>query len=440
MTANVRPRTTPWLAAFAALALVSARSAAQEPPDEKARIAELVAADRQDDAMEAIRKAGGSPDGALNEAAIQMLVDVKGYNAISRDRKLALMKRGYDEYRSQKDQEPFAMDLIASPYAGALMEFGRAAEAEVVLRRQLERYERCCTLDSGGAFEYSRRLAEALEAQQRYAEADILLSRIWQIADGWEQYDNEASFAILRDRARNLRLDRRTGEARAFVGDVLARARRSKDISPETLIPYLLVAGRLALADRDVRQAEALAREAVANGRRDGYWGVSAFGDTPEAQARALLAEILEATGRAAEAEAIRRTLLAMIEDNDFIPEQFELHRPAQLALARNLAMQGKQAEADALFASQSAAVTRIWGAASPQLLEIVDPFARYLLASGRPLEALVPARRMLAARLAQIERTASTSGEAAQRRSAKDRQGAARFVVRAAWQGAQGR
>jgi hypothetical protein len=95
--------------------------------------------------------------------------------------------------------------------------------------------------------------------------------------------------------------------------------------------------------------------------------------------------------------------------------------------------MQGKD-EGARLFATRIAAASRIYGADSPQLLDVAEPFARALLQSGRPGAALTPARLALAART-----SARFTGDAARANLsdlalARKRTEAARLMVEAAW------
>ncbi len=185
------------------------------------------------------------------------------------------------------------------------------------------------------------------------------------------------------------------------------------------------------------RAAAGLAREAVALDGPDAEWQVSAMFDSQGTEVRRLLAQILEADGRAAEAESIRRGMYERVLANQMIPREGELHRESRLELARNLAAQGKL-EADALFLEAIARSERIFGPTSPQALAVADPFARYLVDTGRPAAALAPARRALAARIAATERAVSVSGQANRMARALERRNAARTLVQAAWSAAR--
>ncbi|MXP08710.1 tetratricopeptide repeat protein [Pseudoblastomonas halimionae] len=328
--------------------------------------------------------------------------------------------------------EPHEVAMARYSYAAALQEEALYSEAEAVWRVQLAHYRACCTIDSGGALDAAVGLAQTLEAQRRFGEADAVLAEIWNVALGFDDFTNIVMEELARARARNLIAAGQPRRAYDLTAEVLARGRATDDLSQELAIDYRVLHGRSALATERYDEAERLAREAIAVGRPDGEWIVIAALDTPEADARELLADALEAQGRYAAAEPIRRNLLAKIEDNFSIPKQYETHRPAMFALARNLATQGK-AESLALLARQAAAIADIFGSLDYRLLPVVELAARERLERADP-GALFPARKALAIRLAEAERERGADGSARAAMEARERRQSATLLVRAAW------
>ena len=141
-------------------------------------------------------------------------------------------------------------------------------------------------------------------------------------------------------------------------------------------------------------------------------WVWPAGFDSIERDSRRLLAEILEADRRYAAAESLRRNGLVRTQESSMVPREGIEMRQARLELARNLAAQGKD-EATALFARELRVLGDVYGRNSPEVLAVSDPFARYLLETDRPVAALVPARRVLSARLAARGRTDAAAGNA---------------------------
>ena len=328
--------------------------------------------------------------------------------------------------------EPHEVAMARYSYAAALQEEAFYSEAEAVWREQLAHYRTCCTIDSGGAFDAAVALAETLEAQGRFGEADTILAEIWEVALGYDDFTNIVMEELARARARNLIAAGQAGRAYELTAGVLAKGRAADGLSQELAIDYRVLHGRSALATQRLEEAEALAQEAIAAGRPDGEWTVIAAFDTPEADARELLADALEAQGRYAQAESIRRRLLAMIEDNFSIPKQYEIHRPAMFALARNLAAQDKE-EALTLLAQQSAAIARVFGALDYRLLPVVELDAQERLES-KDAAALFPARKALAIRLAEAARERAIDGSTRAAMEARQRRQSATLLVRAAW------
>jgi hypothetical protein len=372
----------------------------------------------------------GADGTALDKAQADRLLEAVNYLPAFDPERVRLYRLALAAYRRLLPPDAFEVEAATSPLAQLLMEMGRPAEAEELLRERLAHYETCCTLDSGGAFDYAARLAAALSAQERYGEARLLLDRLWAVAEPWDEWENDAVLDIAAARSQAMTASGDAALALEFADAAVDRARAAA-VPDAMLLQYLNVFAGAALATGALDDALSASREAIAVGRTD--WSVSAFFATPEVTARETVAAILERTARAAAAEPIRREILARTEANDFIPRQAELHRAATLSLALNLAAQGKD-EAAMLFRRYGAARARIYGERSPQVAELALPQTRFLLERGRNIEALAPARLTLAARLVQGRRSRSVSGEASERATARERQEAAMLVVQAAW------
>lgn len=326
---------------------------------------------------------------------------------------------------------------LLQTYARALLDADRPAEAETLYARLLRFYETRYSLDTSGGGDAARGLAQALEMQSRYDEAGVLYRQLWEIGRG---YGIEGVAPYAEDLAGYLLFLSAHGdrpEAERLSGQILAEARRAPGMENEDMIRIISARARILADLGNYEEAAQLAREAVALDGPDSEWRVAAVFITQGTEARRLLAQILEADGRAGEAEPIRRGMYERVLANQMIPREGELHRESRLELTRNLAAQGRR-EADALFLEAITRSERIFGPTSPQTLAVADPFARYLVETGRPEEALSPARRALAARIAATERAVSVSGEANRTARALERRNAARTMVRAAWSAAR--
>lgn len=338
--------------------------------------------------------------------------------------------------RALPDDDMRRLGLLEG-YAQALLDADRPAEAETLYARLLQFYETRYSLDTSGGGDAARGLARALEMQARYDEAGVLYRQLWEIGRG---YGIEGVAPYAEDLVGYLLFLSAHGdrsEAARLSGQILAEARRAPGMETEDTIRIISARAQILADLDDYAEAAQLAREAVALDGPDSEWTVAAAFITQGTEIRRLLAEILEADDRAGEAEAIRRRMYERVLANQMIPREGDLHREARLELARNLAAQG-QREADALFLEAIARSERIFGPTSPQTLAVADPFARYLVETGRPAAALAPARRALAARIAATERAVSVSGEANQMVRALERRNAARTLVQAAWSAAR--
>lgn len=411
-----------------------ARARAPGAPPADAEIALMFDAGEGDAGLRAVQQALGEPPGAPpSRAAADRLVAIAGQTGGGHAGTIAILRLAVQGYRRLLKPDDKVLENALSTLAGALMEAGEAAQAEPLLAELFASYERRFGFDSGGANIYASRLAAAIAAQGRHDEADLLYRRLWSLVERYGAYHDDdaqryaeaiAGIAIARDQL---------AAAEAFNGDALRRARTSNELDDATRAAYLVTQARILTLAGKLVAAEAAAREAIAAGPADDQFTVSAAFDTPAARARAQLAAVLEARGRAGEAEPLRRLLLARIEANDMIPWEGTLRRDALLALAANLTLQDEPA-GRAMFADRLAANIRIFGADSPQALDVAEPFARALLRAGRAGEALVPARAALTARTSSRYLGDAAGITASDRARADRRREAARRMVEAAW------
>lgn len=411
-----------------------ARARAPGTPPDTIEIALTFALGEIDAGIRTVQQSlGESPSATLSRAAADRLVEIAGYTGSGNAATLAIYERVYPVYRRLLKPDDAALENAGSVLANLYVESGEPAKAEPILSGLLASAERRWGPEANGALTYVLKLAGAVEAQNRLAEAELLYRRIWNLSLRYDNYEPDDSREAFAGITRTLLARELVDEALAFTAGGLAKVRAAKDIPAQRRMYYLLSRGEALEASGALRDAEALAREAVALGDSDEKMTVAAVFDDPNVAARARLASLLERQDRAGESEPIRRLLLKKIEQNDMIPWEGEYRREALLALASNLTMQGKP-EGTALFGERLAASSRIYGADSPQLLDVAEPFARALLRSGRAGAALTPARAALAARTSQRFAGDAARASATDIALARKRTDAARLLVQAAW------
>jgi hypothetical protein len=418
--------------AGARAAYAKARKPGTPPAD--AELALMFAMGEVDAAIRIVQQlVGDSPGSPLSRRAADRLVEIDGQTGSGNAATIAIYERVWPVYLRLLKFDDLALQNAGSILANLYVETGDPARAEPILSTLLASAEKRWGPESNGALGYVIDLAGAVEAQNRLAEAELLYRRIWALSLRYDNFEGDDSREAFAGITRTLLARGLVADALAFTADGITRVRAAKDINEWRRMFYLLARADALEASGALADAEAHAREALALGDSDDKMNIAAAFDDPNVYARARLAHLLERQNRAAQAEPIRRLLLAKIEGNDMIPWEGEYRTEALRALAANLTMQGKD-EGARLFATRIAAASRIYGADSPQLLDVAEPFARALLQSGRPGAALTPARLALAART-----SARFTGDAARANLsdlalARKRTEAARLMVEAAW------
>lgn len=418
--------------AGARAALAKARKPGTPPDD--AELALMFAMGEGDSAIRTVQKlVGDSPGATLSRRTADRLVEIAGQTGSGNAATIAIYECVYPVYLRLLKFDDLKRQSVGSVLANLYIETGDPARAEPILIDLLASAEKRWGRESNGALIYVLELAGAVEAQNRLAEAELLYRRIWDLSLRYDNFEGNDTREAFEGITRTLLARGLVPDALAFTDDAMARIRKAKDINASRRMFYLLARADALEGSGALADAEAHAREALALGDSDDKMNIAAAFDDPNVYARARLAHLLERQNRAAQAEPIRRLLLAKIEGNDMIPWEGEYRTEALRALAANLTMQGKE-EGAKLFAERIAAATRIYGTDSPQLLDVAEPFARALLQSGRPGAALTPARLALAART-----SARFTGDAARANLsdlalARKRTEAARLMVEAAW------
>lgn len=404
------------------------------PPDD-AELALMFAMGDVEDGIRAVQQlVGDSPGSVLSGRAADRLVEIAGQTGSGNAATIAIYERVWPVYLRLLKFDDLKLQNAGSILANLYIETGDPARAEPILTGLLASAEKRWGPESNGALMYVLELAASVEAQNRLAEAELLYRRIWALSLRYNNYEPDDSREAFEGITRTLLARGLVADALAFTADGIARVRAAgEEINVWRRMFYLLARAQALEASGALADAEAHAREALGIGDSDDKMNIAAAFDDPNVYARARLAHLLERQGRAAQAEPIRRLLLAKIESNDMIPWEGEYRTEALRALAANLTMQGKE-EGARLFAERIAATTRIYGTDSPQLLDVAEPFARALLQSGRAGAALTPARLALAART-----SARFTGDAARANLsdlalARKRTEAARLMVEAAW------
>ncbi|WP_197421995.1 hypothetical protein, partial [Sphingomonas sp. CCH9-H8] len=419
---------------FAGASAAYAKARAPGTPPADAELALMFAMGEVEAGIRAVQQAVGDTPGApLSRRAADRLIEVAGQTGSGNAATIAIYERVWPLYRRTMKIDDLALQNAGSVLANLYVETGDPAKAEPILIDLLALAEKRWGPESNGALIYVIELAGAVEAQNRMAEAELLYRRIWALSLRYDSFDENDSREAFAGITRTLLARGLVADALAFTADGIARVRKAKDVNEWRRMFYLLTRTDALEASGALAEAEAHAREALALGDSDDKMNIAAMFDDPNVFARARLAHLLERQGRAGQAEPIRRLLLAKIEGNDMIPWEGEYRTEALRALAANLTLQGKE-EGARLFAERIAAASRIYGADSPQLLDVAEPFARALLQSGRAGAALAPARIALAART-----SARFTGDAARANLsdlalARKRTEAARLMVEAAW------
>ncbi len=403
-------------------------------PLDDAEIALMFDAGETDAAIAAVRaRFKLAPTAPLSLAATDALIEIGGQTGGGQTGTIAIYRIAYDSYRRLLKPGDRKLESAGSVLARAYLDSGDPGASEAVLIPLLASAEKRWGPESNGAIDYAVALATAIERQSRYGEAELIYRRVWDLSVKYDSYDSTDSNDSFAGIARTLIARGMQGDALAFTADGIARVRKAQDVNGWRRMYYLLTRAMVLETAGQLADAESLVREAVALGDPDDKLNVAAGFNDPNIDSRDRLAALLEKQGKAAEAEPIRRLILRSIEKQDMIPWEGEVRGEALLALATNLTLQGK-AEGSDLFSARVAASSRIYGADSPQLLDVAEPYARALLRSGRAGAALTPARIALAART-----SARFTGDAA-RASASDialgrkRTEAARLMVEAAW------
>ncbi|MDR6853316.1 hypothetical protein J2Y54_002836 [Sphingomonas sp. BE123] len=418
--------------AGARAAFAKARKPGTPPAD--AELALMFALGEVDAGIRAVQQAvGDSPGSALSRRAADRLIEVAGQSGSGNAATIAIYERVWPLYRRTLKIDDLPLQNVGSVLANLYVETGDPAKAEPILIDLLALAEKRWGPESNGALMFVLELAASVEAQNRLAEAELLYRRIWALALRYDNYEPDDAREAFEGITRSLLGRGLVGDALAFTADGIARVRAAKDINAWRRMFYLLARADALEASGALADAEAHAREALALGDSDEKMNIAAMFDDPNVFARARLAHLLERQGRAAQAEPIRRLLLARIEGNDMIPWEGEYRTAALLALAANLTLQGKP-EGSRRFAERLDASTRIYGLDSPQMLAVAEPFARALLQSGRAAAALAPARLALAARTSTRFTGDAIRANLSDLALARKRTEAARLMVEAAW------
>lgn len=418
--------------AGARAAYAKARRPGSPPAD--AELALLFALGDVDAGVRAVQQAvGDSPGSPLSRRAADRLVEVAGQSGSGNAATIAIYERVWPLYRRTLRIDDHALQSVGSVLANLYIETGEPARAEPILIDLLALAEKRWGPESNGALMYVLELAASVEAQNRLAEAELLYRRIWALSLRYDNYEPDDAREAFEGITRTLLGRGLVADALAFTADGIARVRAAKDINEWRRMFYLLARADALEASGALGEAEAHAREALGLGDSDDKMNIAAMFDDPNVYARARLAHLLERQGRAAQAEPIRRLLLARIEGNDMIPWEGEYRTAALLALAANLTLQGKP-EGSSRFAERLDASTRIYGVDSPQMLAVAEPFARALLRSGRAAAALAPARLALAARTSTRFTGDAIRANLSDLALARKRTEAAMLMVEAAW------
>ncbi|MCL4673286.1 MAG: tetratricopeptide repeat protein, partial [Sphingomonadaceae bacterium] len=300
---------------------------------------------------------------------------------------------------------------------------GMLTEAEASYRAAWRISEREFSRDSVGAISDSDNLARVLAAQGRWDEALPLYRRNWEIADAYRDWsldlDEEVGgwvYALLNTG--------QLAEADRVTERVLREVRATSGVDGDDLSQYLNLRGLVLVEQERFAEAEPLLREAVkANSQNDLSGGATLI---------ANLAAVLEAQSRYAEAEDLRRQAYDAARKNVVFSAFGSQRIDAGVALARNLSQQGKDAEAEALFAEMMALARDRADPAGYAVRTVAMAQGRHLLGRDRAGDAVPLAALALQLSAGALDLLGPGTGEAAYLAAARQQREAALLLIEA--------
>lgn len=330
---------------------------------------------------------------------------------------LALRKLALAMIEKKPPKEKYLMlDAIGS-LAGGHFDVGEFEQAENLYRRALATSEQEFGLDTNSAGFNIQGLAATLLALGRIDEASALFGRYWQTSQDYDDPD-PASFQDTQSQYINILIRQgRLAEADDLSARALTRFSAMATVTSSVLAEFELDRAKVLLGLGRLDEADALARQADARG--------STF------SSRGLLAVMLEQQGRAAEAEPLRRLMLEQVEKDLFAGPYSEARLAMLSILANNLAMQGRIAEADAIYVDTVKLLGDVFGAQSAQYADQAEDYAQHLLKTGRINRAREVAQSVLTARIATRDRSGASVGDVTRIALAKAESRAAGLFVR---------
>lgn len=300
---------------------------------------------------------------------------------------------------------------------------GMLAEAEASYRAAWRISEREFDRDSIGAISDSSNLASVLARQGRWDEALPLYRRNWEIADGYRDW----SLGLADETGGWVSALLGTGqldEADRVTERVLREVRATKDVSGDALSQFLNLRALVLMEQGRPAEAEPLLREAVtANSQNDLSGGATLV---------ANLAAVLEAQDRFAEAEPLRRQAYDAMRRNVVFSAFGTQRIDAGVALARTLSRQGKNAEAEALFAEMMALARDRADPAGYAVRTVASAQARHWLGRGETAQAVPLAALALQLSAAALDLLGPGTSEASYLAAARQQREAALLFIEA--------
>lgn len=381
----------------------------------RALIANLVRLGRLDEARPLIAEQAGGPP-TLGRAAFRWLLDTATF--AQRDDALALQRlaRQILDTSGNRDPDDEADLLLALAYGE--YQVSNFVEAERLYRQALADQERRFGLDTGGAAMIIQNLAATLLEQGRIDEAEALLRRYMTIAETYEAPDPGAFQESLSNMVDVLLQQDKLDEADDLSARALARFGQDGAAEPIDLAGFETLRARVLFALERLDEAETLLRSAMAR--------------SPDARNRSLLAIVLEAKGEPAAATPILNALYDdVLRDTIFTGPYSEARLGLETALARNLALTGKVAEADAMFERTVATLADVFGERSDPYADYAGAYVKHLMATDRIAEARIVAEKVLAARSAARDRLDPSASDTTRLAAARDEADAAATLLR---------
>lgn len=400
-----------------------------------AMILQLFRDGQEDRARALLAQVSGSQADTLNIDAADRLDRLAG-QVEAAEQEVRLRELALSIYERDLGDGDGRVGRAMSALAGTYAVLHRLDDAERMYRRALTRSQRLGGADSLGTIDDTRELASVLRRLARPEEAEALLRRIWGMTNLTGDFEESDYLRISIELTSTLLDQERIEEADRLTADIHARLADAAGLDEDIRVLHLTNRARVLNRLGRFAQVESLLNGAAALlppapnprpgeiGDVDLYWG-------HREEIAANLALAYEGLGRFAEAEALRRPFfenfsLGGTQAADTIARGTDL--------ATNLSHQGRNGEAEALYADLARAALDVFGAGSEQVAAVNRALALHLLRTGQFLRAREAAAVALAASAELQRRINPSAGESAYLARMRQQRSAAWLFARSAF------